>query len=46
MTWSNQEWWPNLLRLDVLDDNDVHINSQSIISPGIHGITGPNMEAN
>ncbi len=21
MTWSNQEWWPNLLRLDVLDDN-------------------------
>ena len=23
MTWSNQEWWPNLLRLDVLDDNTV-----------------------
>ncbi|WP_336133425.1 catalase/peroxidase HPI [Natronomonas amylolytica] len=21
MPWSNQEWWPNLLRLDVLDDN-------------------------
>ncbi|WP_345779718.1 catalase/peroxidase HPI [Haloplanus halobius] len=21
MTWSNQEWWPNLLRLDILDDN-------------------------
>ncbi|QSW98074.1 catalase/peroxidase HPI [Haloterrigena alkaliphila] len=21
MTWSNQDWWPNLLRLDVLDDN-------------------------
>jgi catalase-peroxidase len=21
MTWSNQEWWPNLLRVDVLDDN-------------------------
>jgi catalase-peroxidase len=21
MTWSNQEWWPNLLRLDVLDEN-------------------------
>ncbi|MFB6132877.1 MAG: catalase/peroxidase HPI [Halanaeroarchaeum sp.] len=20
MTWSNQDWWPNLLRLDVLDD--------------------------
>jgi catalase-peroxidase len=23
MTWSNQDWWPNLLRLDVLDDNAV-----------------------
>ncbi|MFC7198626.1 catalase/peroxidase HPI [Halospeciosus flavus] len=21
MTWSNQDWWPNLLRLDILDDN-------------------------
>jgi len=21
MTWSNQEWWPNLLRVDILDDN-------------------------
>ncbi|WP_135830436.1 catalase/peroxidase HPI [Halorussus halobius] len=21
MTWSNQDWWPDLLRLDVLDDN-------------------------
>ncbi|MFW5918503.1 MAG: peroxidase family protein, partial [Haloferacaceae archaeon] len=21
MPWSNQEWWPNLLRLDILDDN-------------------------
>ncbi|MFB6253734.1 MAG: catalase/peroxidase HPI [Halobacteriaceae archaeon] len=21
MTWSNQEWWPDLLRLDILDDN-------------------------
>jgi catalase-peroxidase len=21
MPWSNQNWWPNLLRLDVLDDN-------------------------
>jgi catalase-peroxidase len=21
MTWSNQDWWPNLLRVDVLDDN-------------------------
>ncbi|MFB6310052.1 MAG: catalase/peroxidase HPI [Salinirussus sp.] len=21
MPWSNQEWWPNLLRLDLLDDN-------------------------
>ncbi|QHS16266.1 catalase/peroxidase HPI [Halopenitus persicus] len=21
MTWSNEDWWPNLLRLDVLDDN-------------------------
>ena len=23
MPWSNQEWWPNLLRLDILDDNTV-----------------------
>ncbi|MFB6113870.1 MAG: catalase/peroxidase HPI [Halodesulfurarchaeum sp.] len=22
MTWSNQDWWPNLLRLDILDDNE------------------------
>ncbi|WP_280536811.1 catalase/peroxidase HPI [Halopenitus sp. POP-27] len=21
MTWSNEDWWPNLLRLDILDDN-------------------------
>ncbi|MFB6125593.1 MAG: catalase/peroxidase HPI [Halanaeroarchaeum sp.] len=21
MTWSNQEWWPNLLNVDILDDN-------------------------
>jgi catalase-peroxidase len=21
MTWSNQDWWPNLLRVDILDDN-------------------------
>ncbi|WP_303645373.1 peroxidase family protein, partial [Haladaptatus sp. W1] len=21
MTWSNREWWPNLLRVDILDDN-------------------------
>ena len=26
MTWSNQEWWPNLLRLDVLDDNALEAN--------------------
>ncbi len=26
MTWSNQDWWPNLLRLDVLDDNTVDAN--------------------
>ncbi|SFS98128.1 catalase/peroxidase HPI [Halostagnicola kamekurae] len=26
MTWSNQEWWPDLLRLDVLDDNTAETN--------------------
>ncbi|MFB6080289.1 MAG: catalase/peroxidase HPI [Haloferacaceae archaeon] len=26
MTWSNQEWWPNLLRLDVLDDNAAELD--------------------
>ncbi|WP_254547140.1 catalase/peroxidase HPI [Halomarina pelagica] len=26
MTWSNQEWWPDLLRLDVLDDNTADTN--------------------
>ncbi len=23
MTWSNQDWWPELLRVDILDDNTV-----------------------
>ncbi|QRV14335.1 catalase/peroxidase HPI [Haloterrigena salifodinae] len=23
MTWSNQDWWPDLLRVDILDDNTV-----------------------
>jgi catalase-peroxidase len=26
MTWSNQEWWPNLLRVDVLDDNAAELD--------------------
>ncbi|GGL66435.1 catalase/peroxidase HPI [Halocalculus aciditolerans] len=26
MTWSNQEWWPDLLRLDILDDNAAELN--------------------
>ncbi|KDE59519.1 hydroperoxidase [Halostagnicola sp. A56] len=26
MTWSNQEWWPDLLRLDILDDNTAETN--------------------
>ncbi|MFB6165493.1 MAG: peroxidase family protein, partial [Haloarculaceae archaeon] len=26
MTWSNQEWWPNLLRLDILDDNAAELD--------------------
>ncbi|MFA1611687.1 catalase/peroxidase HPI [Halobellus rubicundus] len=26
MTWSNQDWWPNLLRLDILDDNAADLN--------------------
>ncbi len=26
MTWSNQDWWPNLLRLDILDDNARELN--------------------
>ncbi|WP_129116133.1 catalase/peroxidase HPI [Halegenticoccus tardaugens] len=26
MTWSNQEWWPDLLRLDILDDNTADTN--------------------
>jgi catalase-peroxidase len=26
MTWSNQEWWPDQLRLDVLDDNTADTN--------------------
>ncbi|QLD87249.1 catalase/peroxidase HPI [Natronomonas halophila] len=26
MPWSNQEWWPNLLRLDILDDNAAELD--------------------
>jgi catalase-peroxidase len=26
MPWSNQEWWPNLLRLDILDDNTAELD--------------------
>jgi len=26
MTWSNLEWWPNLLRLDILDDNAAELD--------------------
>jgi len=26
MPWSNQDWWPNLLRLDLLDDNGADLN--------------------
>jgi catalase-peroxidase len=26
MSWSNQEWWPNLLRVDVLDDHAAELN--------------------
>mgnify|MGYP000137835071 CR=1 FL=1 len=26
MTWSNQEWWPNLLRVDILDDNAAELD--------------------
>jgi catalase-peroxidase len=26
MTWSNQEWWPNLLRVDILDDNAANLD--------------------
>ena len=26
MPWSNQDWWPNLLRLDLLDDNAADLN--------------------
>ncbi|MHC3438349.1 catalase/peroxidase HPI [Natrialbaceae archaeon A-gly3] len=26
MTWSNQDWWPDLLRVDILDDNAVDVS--------------------
>ncbi|MFB6160928.1 MAG: catalase/peroxidase HPI [Haloferacaceae archaeon] len=26
MTWSSQEWWPNLLRVDILDDNAAELD--------------------
>ncbi len=26
MTWSNQDWWPDLLRLDILDDHSANLN--------------------